>query len=141
MSEEIKKSDKLEDKQKCKCGCEENIDLENIDLEENDDIVELVDDEGNAIKFFHVATVDYENNWYVFFTPTETVEGVNNDEVVIFRLDADEEGKDVFSPIEDEELLQKVYEEYVKIMDEDEDEEEDKEDKPSGCDGCSGCKR
>ena len=44
---------------------------ENLEAEfEEEDIVELVDDEGNAIKFCHVATIDYEGNWYVFFSPS-----------------------------------------------------------------------
>lgn len=137
MSEEIKKKAEgcacgtneeacdCGDTEACGCGCEE------------DEIVELIDDEGKSMKFFHVATIDYENNWYVFFSPTETTDGVTSDEVVIFKLDADEEGKDVFSPIEDEELLQKVYDEYVKVMDEDEEGEGCSSE--GGCSGCSGC--
>ena len=116
---------------------------ENLEVEfEEDDIVELVDDEGNTIKFYHVATIDYEGNWYVFFSPTEEMEDVDPDEVVIFRLDSDEEGNDVFSPIEDEELLQKVYDEYVKVMSEEyaDDEDDDEEGGcASGCGGCCGC--
>lgn len=131
MAEEIKKDEEI-----CGCGCEsENCDCQDDDCQ---DVVELVDDDGNAVKFVHVATVDYENNWYVFFAPCEKVEGVETDEVVIFRLDADEEGNDVFSPVEDEELLQKVYDEYVKVMDEEDEEEECGE---GGCGGCSGCGR
>lgn len=115
---------------------------ENLEAEfEEEDIVELVDDEGKTLKFYHVATIDYESNWYVFFSPTEEMEEVDTDEVVIFRLDSDEEGNDVFSPIEDEELLQKVYDEYVRIMSEEYDENADEDD---GCEGgcgggCCGC--
>jgi uncharacterized protein YrzB (UPF0473 family) len=132
MSEENKKRQAA-----CDCGCEDtDCDCGNEDCcDENEDLVELVDDDGNTVKFNHVATIDYENNWYVFFSPVEKVEGIDTDEVVIFRLDADEEGKDIFSPIEDEELLQKVYDEYVKVMEED-DEEACGE---SGCEGCKGC--
>ena len=133
MSEEQKNLNAVKDSEsKCDCG------EEACDCEEYGDIVELVDDDGNTLKFVHVATIDYENKWYVFFSPTEEVEGVTTDEVVIFRLDSDKEGKDVFSPIEDEELLQKVYDEYVKIMEEDEETEEN-ECKGTGCDGCCGC--
>lgn len=119
-----------EAEQVCGCGC---------GCDEENDIVELVDEDGNAVKFSHVATIDYQNEWYVFFTPAEEVEGVSSEEVVIFKLDSDDEGKDVFSPIEDEELLQKVYDEYLKVIDED-DEEYDDEDEDDGCSsGCGSC--
>lgn len=121
----------------CGCGCD--------DMEDSD-IVELVDDEGNSVKFTHVATIDYENEWYVFFSPAEEVDGLTSEEVVIFKLDSDEEGKDVFSPIEDEELLNKVYEEYLNVLeedgeesDEDYEEEDDEDGHEGGCSGCTGC--
>lgn len=116
---------------------EKNENLEAGELEE-EEIVELVDDEGKTLKFFHVATIDFEGNWYVFFSPTEEMEDVDTDEVVVFRLDSDEEGNDIFSPIEDEALLQKVYDEYVRIMSEECDVEGD-DGCEGGCGGCCGC--
>lgn len=105
----------------CGCGCGTE-----------DETVELIDDEGNAVKFSHVATIDFENNWYVFFSPVEETEGVTPDEVVIFRLESDAEGKDVFAPIEDDKLLDRVYEEYIRIL-----EEDDEEGCEGGCGSCS----
>ncbi|MDD4002846.1 MAG: DUF1292 domain-containing protein [Clostridia bacterium] len=111
------KSKKDIDKE-CDCCCCGDKDC---DCEDNDcDIVELVDDEGKVIKFIHVATIDYKDNWYVFFSPTEEVDGINTDEVVIFHLLSDDEGKDVFEPIEDEKLLEEVYNEYINTLDDDE---------------------
>lgn len=107
----------------CGCGCNEEASC-GCDEE---DIVELVDDDGKVVKFIHVATIDYKDNWYVFFSPMEEVEGVTCDEVVIFRLDNDAEGGDVFTPIEDEKLLQEVYNEYLNMMDEEEEGEEGEE--------------
>lgn len=97
-------------------------------LDEEDEIVELEDEEGKIAKFRHVATVDYENDWYVFFSPAEELDGLSEDEVIIFKLGADEGGADVFLPIEDDALLDAVYNEYVRIMEEDDD-----------CCGCEGC--
>jgi hypothetical protein len=104
----------------CGCGCGD------MDCGCDDgDIVELVGDDGKVIKFIHVATIDYKDNWYVFFSPTEEVDGINTDEVVIFRLLTDEEGKDVFEPIEDEKLLEEVYNEYINTLDEEDEEDEE----------------
>lgn len=89
------------------------------ELDEEDEIVELEDEEGKIAKFRHVATIDYENDWYVFFSPAEELDGLSEDEVIIFKLGADESGADVFLPIEDDALLDAVYNEYVRIMEED----------------------
>jgi hypothetical protein len=64
------------------------------------------------------------------------MDDINEDEVVVFKLDSDEEDNDVFLPIESEELLKKVYAEYVKVM-----EENGGGDDTCGdsCDGCKGC--
>ena len=53
--------------------------------------------------------------------------------MVIFRLEEDENGEDLFVPIEDENLLNEVYEEYVRMA-----EEEDECGCGCGCheDGC-----
>lgn len=106
---------------------------EELDLEEEGDIVELIDEDGKSVNFRHVATIDYENEWYVFFSPTEELDGLSEDEVVIFKLAEDEDGSDLFLPIEDEDLLEKVYNEYVAIMDGDED------DCDCDCEDCAGC--
>lgn len=106
-----------------------------FDEEMEGDIVELESEDGETVKFQHVATIDYKGDWYVLFSPVEAIEGVEEDEAVIFKLGTDENGGDVFLPVEDDELLDAVYDEYVKIMEE-EDEWE------CGCEDCSkadGC--
>lgn len=107
---------------------EENKEIGNEE-EFDDEIVELIDDEGKTEQFYHIATIDYKDDWYVFFSPVEETEEVSGDEVVIFKLGTDEEGGDVFLPIEDEKVLNAVYDEYVKMM-----EEED-----CGCDDDCDC--
>ena len=41
--------------------------------EENDGVVALTDDSGEVIRFYHIGTIEYKNEWYAFFKP------VNND--------------------------------------------------------------
>lgn len=89
-----------------------------------DEVVELIDEEGNASSYFHLGTMDYEGEWYVFFQPAEANDEEEEDEVVIFRLGESEEGNELF-PIEDEELLEKVFDEFCRRMDEEEEDEEE----------------
>ena len=108
---------------------EEKIDVNGLD----EDLVVLTTDDGVEHNFYHVAPVDYNNPPYVFFQPAEEIPDIDEDEVVIFRLEEDENGEDLFVPIEDEKLLNEVYEEYVRMA-----EEEDECGCGCGCheDGC-----
>ena len=93
-------------------------DLENEFVEEPD-IITLVDQMGNDVDFYHVATIDYKEKWYVFLQPVEPIDGIAEDEVLIYELGMDENGDDKFIPIEDEALLDAVFNEYLKEAEED----------------------
>lgn len=86
-------------------------------LEEECDIITLVDDKGEDVDFYHVATIDYKEDWYVFLQPCTPIEGINDDEVLIYKLGTDNEGEDTFIPIETQEELDAVYNEYLKEVD------------------------
>lgn len=95
--------------------------LENLDLEveeDDGDLVELVDDQGRVLKFFHVGSLEHKEKWYAFFMPAEEIEGTTEDEVVIFNISKDDKGEEVLLPVEDEALLEEVYEEFCRQMEE-----------------------
>ncbi|MBO7377378.1 MAG: DUF1292 domain-containing protein [Clostridia bacterium] len=112
--------------------------LKEVAQEELSDVVELVDDTGRTLKFYHIGTMDYKDEGYVFFQPAEEIEGTEEDDVIIFRIGGTE-GNEVLLPIEDEALLDEVYEEFCRMMDED-DEALSVDDEALYCDGnCSSC--
>jgi putative Holliday junction resolvase len=88
-------------------------------------IVELIDEDGQTVRFEHVYTVPYEGDEYVLLSPLDEVEGVEEDEVVILRIEPGED-EDAYVGIEDEELLDAVFDRYMKMAEE-EDEEEDED--------------
>lgn len=91
-----------------------------LDMEQ-DNIVELFDDEGNELKFEHLMTLEHKGNTYICLAPAEPMEDVAEDEMVIMRIEADEEsGEDVYATIDDEAELDEVFEEYLKIAEADE---------------------
>ena len=94
---------------------ENEINDEQMEEEENELIV-LADEEGKEIEFKHIATLDYENEWYIYLHPIED-EDVEDDEMVIFHIQTDADGNDIFVLVEDEELIDKLYNEYLKEMD------------------------
>ena len=88
-----------------------------------DTTVVLKDEEGNDIKFLHIMTFDFEDNFYVALTPVAEVDGVKNGEVILLEIMEDEDGSDCYIPIEDEEQLNKVWHEFEKLYYEEEEEE------------------
>lgn len=94
--------------------------LENEDdvLEEDgEEIVELIDDNGNVLKFKLLDVTEYKGVKYTLLLAAEPNEEIAEDEVVIFRLNEVEE---VLEPIEDDNLLEEVFEFYQNEIDEEE---------------------
>lgn len=87
-------------------------------LEEENEIIELVDDEGKVLKFKLLDVCEYKGEKYTLLIAAEPNEEIADDEVVIFRLNEKEE---MLEPIEDDALLDEIYDYYCKEEDEIED--------------------
>ncbi len=86
---------------------------ENFDGEELDNIVILNDEEGNEVKFEFLDLVELDDEEYVVLLPI-TEEGEEEEgEVVILKVedtDDEEADEESYVSIEDEEVLNKVFE-------------------------------
>lgn len=108
---------------------QEKMKEERNDYDEENNIVELVDDEGNTLRYEHIMTFEYKNEWYCAFTPEKTAEEPSEDdeeegdEVAIFRI-AGEEDDETLEPIEDDELLDEVFAEFCSQYEDFEDADE-----------------
>ena len=87
-----------------------------------ENIVELVDDDGNEVRFEHLMTLEHKGNVYICLAPAEPMEDVAEDELVIMRIQQDEEGNDFYATIESEEELNEVFEKYLEIAEADDEE-------------------
>lgn len=89
--------------------------------EEKDDIVVLVDENGDEVEFEHLDTIEMNGSEYVILLPLEEEEeeDANTDEVVILKIEHSDNGEDSFISVEDEEELNSVFEEFkVRMEDE-----------------------
>ena len=97
------------------------------DYEDDDNIVELVDEEGNKERFEHLATIEYKGEWYACFTPEAAAEEDDGedegDEVVIFHI-VGEDDDEHLETIEDEALLDEVFAEFCNQFEDFEDADE-----------------
>lgn len=112
----------------CDCGCHEEGHVCECECDEGeDDIVELTTDDGKKLKFFPIGTIEYKGKYYSAFEPAEEIEGISEDDLIIFELSGDDEETADLLPIEDEKLLDEVFEEFCKALEEDEEAEEAEE--------------
>ena len=89
---------------------------------EREDIVQLVDEDGNEVDFEHLMTLEHNGRAYICLVPLEPMEDVAEDELVILRIETDDEGNDVYATIEDEAELDEVFEKYLEIAEADDEE-------------------
>ncbi len=90
-----------------------NLENEEDELEESN-IVKLKDELGNDVYFEFLDLIEYEGENYVILLPAEEAEDESSDEVVILKEDKDadtseDEGESYIS-VDDEEVLNKVFE-------------------------------
>lgn len=77
--------------------------------ETEEDLIELIDDDDNIIKFRLLDVTEYKGEKYTLLLAAEPNDEIGEDEVVIFRLNEEDE---VLEPVEDEKLLEEVFEFY-----------------------------
>ncbi len=80
-----------------------------------DGMVEFVDDFGNTVKFKLVGVTEYKGEKYAVLLPAEPAEGFAEDEVGVFRFNEKER---ILETIEDEALLEEVFEHFCNEEDE-----------------------
>ena len=119
MSDEKKLDEEIEEKDLS----EYEFDDEELEEGESEDgLIELVDDAGNIINFRLLDVTEYKGQKYTLLLAAEPNEEIAEDEVVIFHLNEDEQTLD---PIEDEQLLQEIFDFYQSEIDEEEGDGED----------------
>ncbi len=86
----------------------------------DENIIELIDDEtGESVQFLHLATLLHEGTEYIAVTDA----AVEDEECGVFFMEiVTEDGEDSYSPVEDEALQDVLFQQFVAMMDEEEDE-------------------
>ena len=92
-------------------------------MEEMDNIVVLLDEEGNEITFELIDAVEYNDETYVVLLPANPQTEEEEHEVTILKVAIDEHDEDVFVVEEDEAVLDEVFEIFQRQMEEYENEE------------------
>lgn len=86
-------------------------------MEEAGELVTLLDEQGKEVVFDLVVTFDYEGKRYAALLPVDKVDGVDDDAVVILEV-VKENGEEVYRTVENEILLDEVFNEFLELFDE-----------------------
>ena len=81
-------------------------------------IVVLKDEDGKAARFTQIMTFEYEESLYVAITPQTNVGDIANGEVMLLEIREDDDGSDCYLPLENEQILKQVWEEFEELYSE-----------------------
>ncbi|MBQ7369929.1 MAG: DUF1292 domain-containing protein [Clostridia bacterium] len=97
---------------------DEEVDyVEDFD-EGEDDIITLLNDNGEEIDFVEIAGIAHNGNFYAILQPVELLEGMDEDEALVFRVKRGPDGEDKFEIELDDDIIEAVFEEYNRLLDE-----------------------
>lgn len=96
-------------------------------IEDGDDVITLTNADGEEVDFIEIAGIAYNSEFYAILQPVELLEGMADDEALVFRVSKTETDEDKFEIVLDDEIIDGVFEEYNKLLDEYENEEDDED--------------
>ena len=85
------------------------------------DIITVTDDDGNEFVLEHLHTLEYHGEPYMAFLPTDMDEDDEDYGIVILKVIQDN-GEEILGSVDDPEELEAVYEEFAKVLFDDEEE-------------------
>lgn len=85
-------------------------------IEDDDDIITLVNEEGEEVEFVEIAGIAYRGNFYAVLQPVELLDGMGEDEALVFKVTKGADGEDNFEIEIDESIIDAVYNEYLKLI-------------------------
>lgn len=108
---------------------EKNMIPEDEEFDEESGIVELTDEDGEVTRFEYLTTIEYENEEYVVLAALDEDEEAEDNgeeqEVVILKIEQDEEtGEDIYVTFDDEAVSDAVFEKFLAAIDEEDESEE-----------------
>ena len=108
------------------------------EFENSDTIVLYNEATDRDEKFFVLEVMDYKNKQFIILQPAEELEDISSNELLIYELGDEDDEEHFFIPIEDENLLQEVFDKFMEEVAEYEKAAQESKKNPA-CEGCSGC--
>ena len=84
-----------------------------------DDVIVLMTQDGEEMEFVEIAGIYLDNKFYSILKPVVLFEGIEDDEAFVFNVTKEGEN-DQFTIELDEEIIDRVFEEYYRLLDQEE---------------------
>ena len=102
---------------------EKQLDLLDVLLDQdNKEPIVLMDENGKQMTFEQVAVITYEvrkdKRLYCVLKPLDKIEGIGEDEAIVFLVDTDDQGNSIIKIEEDEEIAIAVFDKYYDLLEE-----------------------
>lgn len=88
------------------------------EIYENDEYVTLKGQDGEEINFIDIAGIALDSGYYAILQPVELLEGMEEDEALVFKVEKLENGEDKFTIVVDDTVVDEVFAEYGRLIDE-----------------------
>ncbi len=85
---------------------------------DDDDVITLMTAEGEEVDFIEIAGIAYRGNFYAILQPVELLDGMDEDEALVFKVSRGKDGQDKFEIELDDTIIDAVFDEYNKLLDE-----------------------
>lgn len=83
----------------------------------DDDIVTLTTADGEEVDFVEIAGIAHKGNFYAILQPVELIDGMSDDEALVFWVTRNEKGEDKFEIVLDDDIINAVFAEYNRLLD------------------------
>ena len=97
---------------------EEKTVFEKLFDEKDDSNIVLYDEEEKAVEFEQCAIIPVKEDVYAILKPVKPMEGLGKDEALVFLLEETEEGEELLTIVEDNDVIDLVFDEYNKLFEE-----------------------
>ena len=81
--------------------------------ENNEEPIALTSDIGRTIKYDQIAVIPLEGKLYAILKPLDKIKGISDDQAILFYVN---EENDSLVVVQDNEILEKVYQIYLKML-------------------------
>ena len=87
----------------------------------NNDLLTLISNTGEETRFLEIAGVVYNDGYYSLLMPVLELEGIDDDQVFIYKVEVNPMTKEtIYNIVLDDELINEVFNEYQKLLQESE---------------------
>ena len=83
--------------------------------ENNTDNLKLYNEDNEEVEFEQIAIVPIENKTYAILRPVKVMEGIAEDEALVFAIEEIDD-EDCLVIVEDDAIVDKVFEEYYQML-------------------------